>query len=480
MIFVLKQFFFGTLKIQISGSQVRRFLRLCTSQGIKIWNIKYIDDMTYTCSILWSEIYGTKSSLRKTRSKIRILQRYGFPKWIKFWKKHLILFIFILFMIAGSLNLRRCVWHIEIDGNSYISDKLIMNMLDESGVTAGQKKSRIDVDEIEKYLRIKFDSICWASAHIEGTCLYINVEEEQFDPAIYEDTKAKDKCTNIYSKYDATITSIITRSGTACVKKNDEVKKGDLLVSGECPILDDNQEVTKYLYVNSDADVFGKVVYALCSVLLLVTIQRSIMNRSRLHFGFAFGNVTRIKRACRIGTRKIYYGFTFVFAEQTPIVFRSGKPCNMVFVSVRCDNVFQNIIRHEFIKIGFDCGNAVCLAAGVDQNIVFSRADVNTVARIFVAELEKMHRKIPVRNNSDCVFVKNGRRSIPASPVSFSRTGARVIGVRPEIQYVIYRLHRSHSACKPAPGKRGSDCYYNHRHNDYYRRSGQFDRLFFV
>lgn len=261
MIFVLKQFFFGTLKIQISGSQVRRFLRLCTSQGIKIWNIKYIDDMTYTCSILWSEIYGTKSSLRKTRSKIRILQRYGFPKWIKFWKKHLILFIFILFMIAGSLNLRRCVWHIEIDGNSYISDKLIMKMLDESGVTAGQKKSRIDVDEIEKYLRIKFDSICWASAHIEGTCLYINVEEEQFDPATYEDTKAKDKCTNIYSKYDATITSIITRSGTACVKKNDEVKKGDLLVSGECPILDDNQEVTKYLYVNSDADVFGKVVY---------------------------------------------------------------------------------------------------------------------------------------------------------------------------------------------------------------------------
>ena len=117
------------------------------------------------------------------------------------------------------------------------------------------------MDEIEKYLRIKFDSICWASAHIEGTCLYINVEEEQFDPAIYEDTKAKDKCTNIYSKYDATITSIVTRSGTACVKKNDEVKKGDLLVSGECPILDDNQEVTKYLYVNSDADVFGKVVY---------------------------------------------------------------------------------------------------------------------------------------------------------------------------------------------------------------------------
>lgn len=261
MIFILKQFFFGTLKIQISGSQVRRFLRLCTSQGTKIWNIKYIDDMTYTCSILWSEIYGTKSSLRKTRSKIRILQRYGFPKWIKFWKKHLILFIVILFMITGSLNLRRCVWHIEIDGNSYISDKLIMKMLDESGVAAGQKKSRIDVDEIEKYLRIKFDTICWASAHIEGTCLYINVEEEQFDPAIYEDTKVKDKCTNIYSKYDATITSIITRSGTACVKKNDEVKKGDLLVSGECPILDDNQEVTKFLYVNSDADVFGKVVY---------------------------------------------------------------------------------------------------------------------------------------------------------------------------------------------------------------------------
>ena len=32
-------------------------------------------------------------------------------------------------------------------------------------------------------------------------------------------------------------------------------------MSGECPILDDNLEVSKYMYVNSDADIWGNVVY---------------------------------------------------------------------------------------------------------------------------------------------------------------------------------------------------------------------------
>jgi similar to stage IV sporulation protein len=56
---------------------------------------------------------------------------------------------------------------------------------------------------------------------------------------------------------DATIASIVTRSGLAAVKAGDEVKAGDILVSGRQEILDDDGEVSEYYYRSADADVMG-------------------------------------------------------------------------------------------------------------------------------------------------------------------------------------------------------------------------------
>ena len=57
------------------------------------------------------------------------------------------------------------------------------------------------------------------------------------------------------------IESIVTRKGVPQVQVGDRVKKGDLLVSSEIPIFNDEKEVTGYQYCGADADIFIRTVY---------------------------------------------------------------------------------------------------------------------------------------------------------------------------------------------------------------------------
>lgn len=50
--------------------------------------------------------------------------------------------------------------------------------------------------------------------------------------------------------------NIVIRNGTPLVKTGDICKQGDILVSGEVPILNDSQEVVRVEYVPADADIY--------------------------------------------------------------------------------------------------------------------------------------------------------------------------------------------------------------------------------
>ena len=70
------------------------------------------------------------------------------------------------------------------------------------------------------------------------------------------DGAAKEEPPNdIVAEKDGRITSIVTRNGVPLVKPGDEVKKGDILVSGKVEVKNDAGEVVNYHYQNADADI---------------------------------------------------------------------------------------------------------------------------------------------------------------------------------------------------------------------------------
>ena len=69
-----------------------------------------------------------------------------------------------------------------------------------------------------------------------------------------------EKPSDIVADKDGVVTEIITRKGVPLVHAGDEVKKGDLLVSGRVEVLNDSKEVIGYQYQTADADIFVQTV----------------------------------------------------------------------------------------------------------------------------------------------------------------------------------------------------------------------------
>ena len=129
-------------------------------------------------------------------------------------------------------------------------------------MNTGIRRGNIDCDRIVKDIRKGFDDIIWVSASIEGTRLIIQIKENE-DAKIDNKTDIKediypnsDAGTDLVSDCTGTIVRIITRKGIPMVREGTSVNPGDILVSGQIPILNDAKEITGYESCHSDADIF--------------------------------------------------------------------------------------------------------------------------------------------------------------------------------------------------------------------------------
>lgn len=72
------------------------------------------------------------------------------------------------------------------------------------------------------------------------------------------------------------------------VHVGDRVKKGDLLVSSEIPILNDEKEITGYEYCAADADILIKSVYEYRDSFPLYMKKNSIQAGKKAVFSFSW------------------------------------------------------------------------------------------------------------------------------------------------------------------------------------------------
>jgi len=150
------------------------------------------------------------------------------------------------------------IWDININGNQTLTTDVIINYLESENIIHGMPKASVDCKGLAADLRQQFNDLIWVSVRIEGTRLLIDMQENT-------DLKLDDKIdygpSDLVSNVEGTVVKIITRSGVPMVKAGDEVKKDDLLVSGQIEIINDSGEVAGYQYCAADADIYVKTRY---------------------------------------------------------------------------------------------------------------------------------------------------------------------------------------------------------------------------
>lgn len=245
--------FVGSLKITIKGCCCERFFNLCAYHGIVLWKLKPLGDNEFTAGILLKNFRKIRPLAKKCHVRIQIVKKSGFPFFCLQCRKRKPLFFSAAMAFALLFALSLFIWDIRIEGNREVTDEQITDYLTGQGIVQGRLKNSVDYKELASSLRAYFPELTWVSVKLEGTRLLIQLQENA-DPILQEEGEYGPS--DLVSDVEGTVTRIITRSGTPAVKAGDQVKKGDLLVSGRVELVNDAAEVYGYQYTAADADVY--------------------------------------------------------------------------------------------------------------------------------------------------------------------------------------------------------------------------------
>ena len=253
MIFkILLSYICGYVNISVEGYFIERFINMCISKGILLWNIKREKSTYLQANISIKDFKRIKQVSRKTKCKISIKDKKGIPFLLNKYRKRKMFGIALLIIIIAIMGTSRFIWNIEIIGNERIDTNELLNELNERGIVVGAKKSKLDTDEIIRKIRLDRNDIAWMSIDLNGTNAIVKIVENTEKPEIVNENEY---C-NIVSNKSGVITKINAKTGTSLVKEGDVVTEGMILVGGWM-----EGKYTGIRYVHSEAEIEARVWY---------------------------------------------------------------------------------------------------------------------------------------------------------------------------------------------------------------------------
>lgn len=277
------QYIRGYVTIKVWGYSTERLLNLCGNHDILVWDIENHGDYD-TMNISVQGFFALKPLLKKTGTKASVLKRYGLPFFMsKMGRRKIFVAGFLCCMLFWMLT-SRYIWNIRIEGNYVLTEDVLLDYLEEQDVHVAMKKSRLQIEELEKSLREDYDVITWTSVQVKGTTLLIYIKENEMPD--YDQTGQSDKTENesgtegmdLVATKSGTVSYIITRSGVPQVALGDTVEKGDVLVSGAVPVYNEDTTIRKYQFVESDADIRIRYMES-------VSVKKDILYEEKMYSG---------------------------------------------------------------------------------------------------------------------------------------------------------------------------------------------------
>lgn len=243
----------GYVIIIVEGYFLEKFVNICTKRQIYLWDIEREKNSKMRLKISIKAFKLLRPVARKTRCSITIVQKRGLPFIINKYKERKTFVLGLAVCIILFYIMLSFIWTIEITGNEKIETQLIIDYLDEIGISPGILKYSVDTESIANKIIIEINQLSWVHVMVKGTKLKISVAEGVEAPEIIP----KDVPCDVVAAKDGIIESLIVKDGYSLVNEGDTVKEGDVLISGSIPILNEDYCRT----VHAMAEIMARTWY---------------------------------------------------------------------------------------------------------------------------------------------------------------------------------------------------------------------------
>ena len=242
------------MKIKVEGYSPERFFNLCNVHKILLWGIEK-KEVSYELFISVKDYKKLRPLVRKTGTKVILIEKIGFPFFLYKFRKRKIFFVGMILCTVSIYLLSLFIWNIHFEGNVTQKNAELLSCLENHGIYHGIPKKAVVCEEIEQKLRSSYPNILWVSAEIRGTRIIIQIKENTDQDIISRIVSNNKQPTSMAADCSGKIESMVVRKGTPVVRAGDTVEEGEILVEGYYAVKNDAGEVVRYETVPADADI---------------------------------------------------------------------------------------------------------------------------------------------------------------------------------------------------------------------------------
>ena len=298
----------GYVTVKATGEYLERFINICTSENINIWNVRAHGRCTFTACVSVKGFFRLKNPCRKTGTKIHILSRKGMPFLSLRLRRRLGLLLgFALFLIV-SFWLFSHIWYIDVDSSTSIPREELIRQLELAGVSEGTPIRQIDPNKVQASMLNLNPRLVWAWPHVRGNSVYLEVREKVSVPEILPTNPC-----NIVASHSGLITSMLVKEGRHLVTEDMYVSEGQLLVGG---IMD--SVAVGVRFVHADAEIWATTEESVSEDFPLSENETTRTGNRSVRYTLKFGRFP-------ISTPLIGKSFAAYETEETESVFHIGS-----------------------------------------------------------------------------------------------------------------------------------------------------------
>lgn len=247
---IILSYILGYVRIVVEGYYIERFINICKTNKITIWNLKRSKDVQLRLNVIIKDFKEVCKIAKKTRCRVKIKSKKGIPFLLHRYKKRKIFIFLLIIFICLIILSSYFVWNVEIQIENNQNLENILEDIENAGLKIGKFKSNLNKKEIINKIRLERNDIAWIGIELKGTNAIVRIVKADKKPDIVDEN---DYC-SIVSDKAGIITKINAQTGTANVKVGDTINIGETLINGWM-----EGKYTGIRYVHAKGEIEAKV-----------------------------------------------------------------------------------------------------------------------------------------------------------------------------------------------------------------------------
>ncbi len=218
----------GRLHLEVTSVGPERLLQELTANGVAVYDIQRISDLTVNFTISRTDSPTLTKLCEKQGANQKVLGRSGLY-WTGRGVIHRpVLLTGLVMILVFCLFLPTRVLFVRIKGNQRIPTRRIQYAAQESGIGFGVSRRAVRSEKVKNALLSSLPELEWVGVNTAGCVAEISVRERNEA----ETSEPQHTVSHITAANDGYILSVTVTSGNPLCSPGQQVKKGQVLVSG--------------------------------------------------------------------------------------------------------------------------------------------------------------------------------------------------------------------------------------------------------